>query len=794
MSAISPPSATAPAISSTSRRWPRRRRLTAESDRPSTPARRWALDLALGVFLAGLAALASPWLLGWVTIPWDAKAHFYPQLVFLAKSLHAGDSPFWNPHVFAGHPQIADPQSLIFSPPFLLLAALNPAPSMAAFDATVFALLGLGGVGVILIFRDRGWHEAAAVVAALAFAFGGSAAWRVQHVGQITSLAWLPLALWAFARALERRSFGWGLAAGLFAGLMALGRDQVALLGLWALAGFALAHFLASPRLLAALAGAVKPIAGGVLAGLLVAGLPTAMTLALALQSNRPSIDFAGAGRGSLHPASLLTFFAANLFGTDGPLADFWGPPSPIWGPVDLYLARNMSDLYQGAIPALALAAIVLARGLWREAGARYFAAGLVVALVYALGRYTPAYHAIFVIPGADLFRRPADATFLVGFFAACLAGYGVHRWLAGDLPPASWLTRLLVVGVFAALTLAALALAFDKGMARVAFPALRMAALCFAAAAAALWLARRLAPRGALAPMLLLGAVLVADLAVNNGPNESTALPPATYAALDPAGGDSTVALIAGRLAATSAPDRRDRVELAAIDFHWPNASMSHGFDNVLGYNPLRLALFTAATNAGDHVALADQRQWSPLFASYASPMADLLGLRWIVTGPPPERIDRLLPGGVLVPAGRTDVAIISENPRALPRVVLATQAMQADFAQMIRTGVWPLGDYRSMVLLEAPSRPATGQGAAKLLSYRNTEVVAEATAPAGGGWLVLFDVDHPWWFAEIDGAPTPILRADVMFRAVAVPEGQHVVRFVFRPFAGLWRQLTQR
>ena len=111
---------------------PPKRRSTADE----TIARRpFALDLTLGVFLAALAALASPWLFGWVTIPWDAKAHFYPQLVFLAKSLHAGDSPFWNPHVFAGSPQIADPQSLIFSP-FLLLALATPpvAPPPAIKD------------------------------------------------------------------------------------------------------------------------------------------------------------------------------------------------------------------------------------------------------------------------------------------------------------------------------------------------------------------------------------------------------------------------------------------------------------------------------------------------------------------------------------------------------------------------------------------------------------------------------------------------------------------------------------
>ena len=46
---------------------------------------------------------------GAVTIPWDAKAHFHPQLQFLADSWHRGLSPFWTPYVFSGSPQVADP-------------------------------------------------------------------------------------------------------------------------------------------------------------------------------------------------------------------------------------------------------------------------------------------------------------------------------------------------------------------------------------------------------------------------------------------------------------------------------------------------------------------------------------------------------------------------------------------------------------------------------------------------------------------------------------------------------------
>jgi hypothetical protein len=311
---------------------------------------------AAGLFVLAWAALASPWLLGFVTIPWDAKAHFYPQLQFLAQSLHRGEAPFWTPFVFSGSPQIADPQSLIFSPPFLALALLDPSPSLQAFDAVVLGSLGLGGVFILLFFRDRGWHPAGALVAALAFAFGASAAWRVQHVGQVLSLAAWPIALFLLLRALERRSLAYGFVAGLVAGVMALGRDQVAYLGLWLLAAVVLDHWLGRP-FRSRFGRSLGPLVAGALGGALVVVVPVMLTVLLAESSNRPAIDYAGAGQGSLHPALLLTAAIPNLFGADGPFKDYWGPPSPLWGPVDLFLARNMGVLYMGALPMALLVA-----------------------------------------------------------------------------------------------------------------------------------------------------------------------------------------------------------------------------------------------------------------------------------------------------------------------------------------------------------------------------------------------------------------------------------------------------
>ncbi len=96
--------------------------------------------------------------------------------------------------------------------------------------------------------RRWGWHPVAALLAALVFAFGGAAAGRLQHTGMIISYGFFPPALWALQAALDRRSLALGVAAGLLAALMALGRDQVAFLLCLVLAGAVLARDLPRGR------------------------------------------------------------------------------------------------------------------------------------------------------------------------------------------------------------------------------------------------------------------------------------------------------------------------------------------------------------------------------------------------------------------------------------------------------------------------------------------------------------------------------------------------------------------
>ncbi len=759
---------------------------------------RFPLASAFGLYTVAFLALAWPWLSGAVEIPYDAASQFYPQFAFLARSFATGQSPFWTPNIFAGWPQIADPQSLIFSPLHVVAALLVPNPSPRLFDALVFVLLYAGGAGVILFFRDRKWHVGGALVAALAFAFGGSAASRIQHIGQIESLIFLPLALWMLARALERSSWCAGAAAGAFAAMTVLGRDQVSLIAVFVLSGFVVWHWACGSGRRPRLVASVKPLLAGALAGALIVTVPVVLTTLLAVHSNRPEIGYVAAGAGSLHPANLLMLVFPDLFGAGDFDRELWGPPGFAWhdafGQTGLYVAQNTGQVYLGALAAVTVLGFGLVRGwLWtREI--RFFSVAMVLVLLYALGRYTPIFHLMYdVIPGVPLFRRPADATFVLCALLAIITGYLVHRWLTDTVPPTLRWQRAAEFSIAVLLIGISVGLALWVGVIQEAIlPILWGIGFAALAIASLVW-ARRLAAQGAIAAAAVLAVFSVADLGWNNAPNESTGLKPSLYDALRLDTTDETVALLKTKLAAAAAPDRRDRVELIGIAYHWPNIGLIHDFDHLFGHNPLRLLDFERATAAPDTVAGADQRPFPPLMSSYRSVLENLFGVRFIATGVPIEKIDPSLKRADLDLVLRTKDAYVYENPRALPRVLLATEWRKADFEVMIRDGGWPDVNPRRTVLLEsAPAGAPDGAaaGTVRIQRYQNTDIAIEADAP-GGGFVVLNDVWHPWWRATVDDKPVAILKANVLFRAVVVPPGKHVVRFTFRPFAGALAEL---
>jgi hypothetical protein len=136
-----------------------------------------------------------------------------------------------------------------------------------------------------------------------------------------------------------------------------------------------------------------------------------------------------------------------------------------------------------------------------------------------------------------------------------------------------------------------------------------------------------------------------------------------------------------------------------------------------------------------------------------------------------------------------------IYEHQAVLPRAFVAQHAVVADDAAALRllaeAGFDP---GRTVVLPEPPTPPGTERAptlwrepGATILGYAPEHLRVQATGP---GYLVVTDAYYPGWRATVDGVAAEILRADVMFRAVWLPEGEHLVEFRYAP-AWLWPAL---
>jgi hypothetical protein len=243
------------------------------------------------------------------------------------------------------------------------------------------------------------------------------------------------------------------------------------------------------------------------------------------------------------------------------------------------------------------------------------------------------------------------------------------------DTAPRAGLAMGIEAAIFAGALGLALWLAWTVG--RCPLRSCRSSSRCSApCSASARWSQRAgLSLRGSgLAAAIVLAATLTVDLSVNNGPSESTALPSQTYDVLRADSTQRDDRAAETRDGPHRRPDRRDRIELAGIDFHWPNASLVHELDNTLGYNPLQARPLQQGDRRRGSCRAARAAQFSPLMPSYRSLLADMLGLAFIATGVPVEQIDKNLKPGDLTQIARTKDAYVYENPRALPRVLLVT------------------------------------------------------------------------------------------------------------------------
>ncbi len=80
------------------------------------------------------------------------------------------------------------------------------------------------------------------------------------------------------------------------------------------------------------------------------------------------------------------------------------------------------------------------------------------------------------------------------------------------------------------------------------------------------------------------------------------------------------------------------------------------------------------------------------------------------------------------------------------------------------------------------ADAHEAHAEGSCTLVDDRIERLTLRCHASAAS-YAVVADAFFPGWSATVDGAPAPILRANLAERAVPVPAGDHTVALAYRP-----------
>jgi hypothetical protein len=758
----------------------------------SAPVPTRARFAALGGFIAAIWVIAlSRWIATDTVVPWDSKNQFFAFFSFLATALHSGATPFWNPYHYGGHPSVADPQSLVLSPVFVLWALFDPTPSLRGFDLIVYAHLLVGGLAMGAIGWRARWPLSACVLAAALFMFGGAAAGRLQHTGIILSYALFPPALLFLQLALARRSILLALAFALIAAQLALGRNQVALLLCFLLAAFALAEIVTADRPVRYLRERLAVLTIMALGVTALVAAPMLLTLQFAALSNRPTVGFEEAIQGSLHPANLATLAVADVFDTHGP--NYWGPDAQTL-PEVRFTDDSFNYLFVGAGTTVLFFWFGIAgAGAFRR-GRRLLTTALVVSLLYMLGRYTPFFPFAFAWwPGVSLFRRPVDASFVFLIALGLLSGYLLADYVREGLPRLRIVPSVIAAAGAIAIAVSAAAFSARTGHAADAFfAALKVAPLAILPAVL-LWAARMPRMRAYAAAAVVTIAVI--ELIWWNAAFRLNAESRSHYAVLErPTGGEAqAIAVLEEALRARHAQGERPRVEVLGLGGPWQNLASVRGWEAINGYNPLRIGAYDRLVAPGESNWRPDLRDFPASFAGYDCPLAHALGLEFLVLGQPIDQVPALKhrPVADVLLAGPSIWIYRLHDP--MPRITFAAPIAVADAGVgSARPAPAPRPDHMFIADDTPPLRrhvdlPAVGH--ARLASWRPDRVDIEASSERGGV-LTLHGNYYPGWIAEIDGKASPILRADVLFRAVEVPAGRHHVVFRYAPFT--WRNLA--
>jgi hypothetical protein len=749
------------------------------------------------VALDGLRDASRPLLL-------DTTICFHPHLLATLARLHAGEAPLWNPDLLSGVPLLAQAVHGALHPP-LLLAAMLPFPQ--AYGWLALLQTAIAGLLMYRLAREFDAPPWPACLAGLSFAFCGYLSVRF-HFFQVHGAAiWLPGVLLGVERLFKGARWGAiGLIALALGCSLLAGFPQGSLHILYAGAGLGMARWLSAWRAGGA-ARAAGSRAGWSLALALALGLalgapqllPSA-EMALDPDSTRRAISTEEAASLAMRPTTLLAALAPDLFGMPADLAQHELPHLRQDGVLRRVFCKPNGNFVE-TTSSFGLAPLLLALlGLTLRRRGVGLAGGLMLSGAL-LSIDTPILPWVLHLPGLDT-GDPRRFLLLFAAGGALGAALGLDHLIRSG--PPVWFVRCVVALALAGLLAAGIALATDTpNFAEALTPSLAASsgaseaeialhtdelvtdlmllrrsligfALLAVVCAAGFLIARRRAFLGA--------AVLLLATPVDLGPlaARSNAMLPAAGWYATPPGLEKLLNDDGGRLVRFHPGGTRDVLNYPLP----PSTGLAFGVADISGYVALSMrrleSLFEliqpgTATNVGP-TALTD-------LAALDSPLLDAMAVTRVLSSVPLDR-----PG--LTPLGAVGDAWLYRNEGARPRAWIAPGVLivadeGAARAHLAQHDTNPTE--RPVIegsLSEAHSSGRTHDqaappGVARITLDLPELVEVTVSTDRDEAVLILADSWMAGWSAEVDGEPAVMRPANLAFRAVAVPRGEHVVTF---------------
>ena len=415
----------------------------ARSEAPAAP--RFALGWASLVYALSTLSLAYPILAGRFLASPNSDQYLagYAFREFGASMLKsAGHIPLWNPYLMGGVPYVAGMAGDIFYPPSLLLRAIVPVDVAMSL---AFALhLFFAGLFTYIFFRAWKLGFYAALIGGLAYMLSGFVASLAGagHDGKLYIAALLPLVLWLVTLGMrDGFRWVWGVLA-LAIGFAVLSPHpqvlQYLLLVCGAFALYLVISEVKAGRIERNTAMSRLALAA---AAVILGGLMGAIQFLPVMEYTPWSPRAVGQGYAwsitySFPPEELINTY----------LPQFSGLLSAYWG-------RNGIHFHSEYIGVVVLMLAGAGLGAVKTRGfARFWLGAFIVALLWALGGFTPFYHIVYaLVPGSKFFRAPSTIFYIVSFCMALFAALGVERIAARELGP-RYLVGWLIAGVLVVL------------------------------------------------------------------------------------------------------------------------------------------------------------------------------------------------------------------------------------------------------------------------------------------------------------------------------------------------------